>query len=121
MSKRDALRAKTVGSAKQFRSEIVTVGGEEIEVRQLSVRDRLDVYNRSTKNGVLDPLQFQIWAVISTAFVPGTNERLFEDGDYDSLVDQPTGNFIDKLSEAAINMLNVEGKPTNGSAETLTA
>lgn len=120
MSKRDALRSKTVGAAKKFRTELVTVDGEEVEVRQLSVRDRLNVYNRSTKNGVLDPLQFQIWAVISTCYVPGTNEKLFEDADYDGLVDQPTGGFLDQLSEAAINMLNVEANPTNDSAETQT-
>jgi hypothetical protein len=121
MSARDKLRSKTVGAKKNFRSEIVTVDGEEVEVRQLSVRDRLDVYNRSTKNGTLDPLQFQIWAVIATVYVPGTKERLFEDADYDSLIDQPTGSFVDKLSEAAVNMLSVEAKPTNDSAATLTA
>lgn len=120
MSARDKLRSKTVGKAKAFRTETVTVDGEQIEVRQLSVRDRLDVYNRSSKNGVLDPLQFQIWAVIATCFVPGTKERLFEDADYDSLIDQPTGSFVDQLSEAAINMLNAEAKPTNDSAETPT-
>jgi len=120
MSKRDAIRGKTVGGKKNFRTEIVTVDGEDIEVRQLSVRDRLDVYNRSTKDGVLDPLQFQIWSVIATCFVPGTKERLFEDADYDSLMDQPTGSFVDKLSEAAVEMLNVESKPTKDSAETPT-
>jgi len=120
MSKRDAIRSRTVGGKKNFKTEIVTVDGEEIEVRQLSVRDRLDVYNRSSKNGVLDPLQFQIWAVIATCYVPGTKERLFEDTDYDSLIDQPTGSFVDQLSEAAINMLNAEAKPTNDSVEAQT-
>jgi hypothetical protein len=120
MSKRDALRSKTVGAKKNFRTQIVTVDGEPVEVRQLSVRDRLDVYNRSTKNGQLDPLQFQIWSVIATCYVPETNEKLFEDADYDSLMDQPTGGFVDTLSEAAVNMLNPEGKPTNDSAATST-
>lgn len=120
MSKRDVLRSKTVGGAKKFRSKIVTVDGEDIEVRQLSVRDRLDVYNRSTKNGVLDPLQFQIWSIIATCYVPDTREKLFDDADYDSLMEQPTGGFVDQLSEAAIDMLNAEAKPTNDSAGTQT-
>jgi hypothetical protein len=120
MSARDKLRAKSVGAAKRFRKEVVTVDGDDFEVRQLSVRDRMDVYNRATKNGVLDPLQFQIWAVISTVYVPGTDERVFEDTDYESLVKQPTGSFVDKLSEAAVNMLGAEAKPTNDSVETPT-
>jgi starvation-inducible outer membrane lipoprotein len=120
MSQRDALRSKTVGAPKNFRSKVVTVDGDDFEVRQLSVRGRLDVYNRSTKNGILDPLQFQIWAVIATCYVPGTAEKVFDDTDYDLLVDQPTGSFVDKLSEAAIEMLGTEAKPTNDSAETQT-
>lgn len=120
MSVRDKLRSKTVGAAKNFRKQIETVDGEDFEVRQLSVRDRMDVYNKATKNSVLDPLQFQIWAVISTVFVPGTDERVFEDTDYESLVKQPTGSFVDKLSEVAVSMLGSEAKPTNDSVETPT-
>lgn len=120
MSARDKLRSKTVGKAKNFRSKIETIDGDEYEVRQLSVKDRMTVYNKATKNGVLDPLQFQIWAVISTCFVPGTNEKLFDDTDYESLINQPTGGFLDQLSEAAVLMLNPEANPTNDSVETPT-
>jgi hypothetical protein len=120
MSKRDALRAATVGAKKQFRTKIEVINGEEFEVRQLSVKDRMDVYNKATKNGVLDPLQFQIWAVISTVYVPGTNEKLYDETDYEGLVTQPTGGFLDQLSEAAVAMLNPEEKPTKDSVETQT-
>jgi hypothetical protein len=120
MSKRDAIRSKTVGSAKIFKKEIVTVDGEQIEVRQLSVGDRKKVLARSSKNGEVDPLDFQIWAIISTCYVPETEEKLFEDTDYNVLSEQPTGGFVDELSKVAVSMLSMEGKPTNASNETTT-
>ena len=120
MSKRDALRSLTVGKSKIFKKEIVTVDGAEIEVRQLSVGERKRVLNRSSKNGEVDPLDFQIWAIISTCYVPGTEEKLFEDTDYNVLSEQPTGGFVDELSKKAVSMLSMEAKPTNDSNETPT-
>jgi hypothetical protein len=120
MSTRDKLRAKTVGSPKTFRSINVTVDGEEIEVRQLSVKQRINIFNKATKNGEVNPLEFQIWSVIYTCYVPGTPERVFDETDFDGLAEQPTGSFLDELSAAAMKMINIEERPTNDSEETKT-
>ena len=120
MSVRDKLRSKTVGAPKNFKSTTVEIDGEEFEIRQPSVKERMDIFNHSSKDGGVNALDFQLWSVIRTCYVPGTNERVFEDSDYSVLADQPAGSFLDKLGEAAMTMLNLEEKPTSDSKGTAT-
>jgi hypothetical protein len=49
-------------------------------------------------------------AAMACTFVPGTNELVFCDEDYDALVSMPAGSVIDELSQTAAEFCNVEGK-----------
>jgi hypothetical protein len=115
MSLRDTIRSKTVGAPKHFKKNVVKVEDVEVEVRQMSVKDRLDIFNKASNGeGGVDPLKFQLWSVIYSCYVPGTNERIYEEYDYDSLVSVPTGSFVDILASEATKLMNVsnEENPT---------
>lgn len=109
---RDTLRQATLGAKKTFRSEIVEFEGSSFEIRQPTIKARAELRAKctSTKNeGVaFDMFEFLVWAVIHNTFVPGTDERVFDDTDYDSLVKSPTGGFVDEFSEVAAKLINVE-------------
>lgn len=108
--KRDALREVTIGSNKNFKKEIVEVNGKELEVRQPSVADRDKLIERCKPAGSDDIswTDFMIWNVILNTYVPGTNERVFEDGDYESLRNQPTNSFLDEIANVANRLAGAE-------------
>lgn len=117
MSLRDQLRGATVGKKPEFRHEIVKVGDHEFEVRQPSVATRSKMIKKcnvkvggSMDDAVekLDYSALQVWSVIYCTFVPGTDERVFEDGDFNHLQNQPAGGFVDELGQAAMKLMNVD-------------
>lgn len=115
---RDQIRAATVGAKPEFKSEVVEYAGIEVEIRQPSQKDRKELMKKcQDKDGRLDPLEFTVWAVIRNTFVPGTNERVFESGDYDKMIEMPAGGFIDQFGEKAMDLFNSEGKATQSSDE----
>lgn len=122
MAKRDQLRAKTVGAKKQFRTELVTIDGETFEVRQPSVAERSKIVKQAkVQTGDterMDMAELQIWATILLTYVPGTEERVFEDGDYDALAAQPAGGFVDEISKVALQLMNLGDGAAKNSEET---
>lgn len=131
---RKQIRSKTVGAKSEFKSKKEEVNGVEIEVRQPSVAARGKIMQRSRDNektqqiargksskdknakdvdtqdilSSLDYGKMQVWAVIMCSYVPDTDERVFDESDFDSLYNRPSGGFIDRLSTIAMNLMNVE-------------
>jgi len=113
-SQRDKIRAATLGKSKSLGSETVTVNGTQIELRQPTVKVRNDLLQAAkTEDGDVDFNDFLLRGVIQCAYVPGTNERVYEDADYETLAGQPTNSFVDECSEAVMRLMNV----TPGAAE----
>lgn len=108
MSDLKSIRAALLGAKVEFASKEVTVCGIKVEVRQPSVKSRRDLFKRATIDGVMDSSEFMVWAVIYNTYVPNTEERVFEDTDYEALVERPVGGFMDQISESAAEMMNVE-------------
>ena len=115
MTTRDEIRSATVGSPKIFRKEILEHNGTKIEFRQPTVRTRKEINDRSQKDaegdnviGKIDLWSFMVWSVIYCSFVPGTNEKVFEDGDFENLMEQPAGGFVDEFSTKVGELMNVE-------------
>ena len=113
MTTRDEIRSKTVGSKKVFRSEKLSYNGMEIEFRQPSIRLRKEIHDRSIKEGKedegkVDLWTYMVWSVIYCSFVPGGKELVFEDGDFENLMDQPAGGFVDEFSTKIAELLNVD-------------
>ena len=109
---RDTLRQATLGAKKHFRKEIVEFNGQEFEIRQPTIKSRSELRAKCTtvtKDGVsFDTFEFLVWSVIQNTYVPNTDERVFDDTDYNVLVENPTGGFMDKFSEIASKLLNVD-------------
>lgn len=127
MSTRDEIRSATVGSKKNFRKETLLYNGMEIEFRQPSIRLRKEIHNKSQVEGEdkdiskIDIWAYMVWSVIFCSFVPGTNDKIFEEGDYENLMEQPAGGFVDEFSTKISELLNVDvEKSLKNSAATVT-
>ncbi len=120
MSLRNKLRSATLGNVRAFRSTVVKVslpnehGVEEleIEVREPSVATRARIMKeagvQSGDMARLDIARLQVEAVMVCSFVPGTNDRVFDDIDRDALMQLPPGGWIDALSAPAMRFLNLD-------------
>ena len=108
MSVRDNIRKATVGKATNFRKEVVEYNGEKVELRQPSIKVRNELFKRSSKNDTFDMSDFLVWSTIYSAYVPNTNERVFEETDYDTLIEMPTGSFVDEFADKIAELMNVK-------------
>jgi hypothetical protein len=94
------------------RSEIIEYSGVEVEVRVPTVGARGAIFKASGISGGdmsrADFGKMQVSAVIACTYYKGTSQRVFQDTDYDELMNQPSGGVFDLLANAAINLLNVK-------------
>lgn len=81
----------------------VTFFGEELEIRQPDLRTILSISSSSAENRQMAIVDM----IIAYAFVPGTNERVFEEPDKDSLLGLPFGNDYSELQKAISELTNV--------------
>lgn len=116
---RDKIRAATVGAEKNFTKNIVDYNGIKIEIRQPSIGGRAEIMRKckttfkdmdGEERETFDMWEFLTMAVIYCSYVPGTEEKVFEEGDYESIFESPTGSFIDEFSTELIKILNVDEK-----------
>ena len=110
---RDKLRKATLGAPSVFKSEIVTFNGAKFEIRQPTIKARSNLRSRCTtvkgpSDVDFDMFEFLVWSVIANTYVPGTDDLVFDEADYDALVQNPTGGFMDQFSEVAAELMNVE-------------
>jgi len=108
------IRAKTIGSRKAFKYKIVEFEDVEIEIREPSVK----VWGQILKSvmgmegdntaGKMEYDKYLIWSVIHCAFVPGTDEKVFEDTDYETLESFPRRGFVGEFSDIAMDMMNAD-------------
>lgn len=102
---RDQLRSKIF--SEKVKIDLITLDdGQEIEVRQPSVGLLLDVV------GIENLKDRMTRMLIESCFVPGTNEKVFEDADRDSLMSLPqgSGGAYQKLIDAIQENMNLPGK-----------
>ena len=112
-TKRDDLRAKTLGDSPKFRHKIIEYKGERYEMRQPTVRARSEIIRRAmygNDGNAVDMLAAMVWAVIFNTYVPGTDTQVFADTDYDALMAKPTGGFIDTFGEVATGLMDVDSE-----------
>ncbi len=100
MSTRDTIRGKIFAS-KEFSKRTVEFFGEKIELRQPSLGLILQVQDEEDrKSAVIDTL-------IKYAYVPETDEKVFEDGDEASLLALPFGPDFIRVSNALEELTQV--------------
>ena len=109
MSLRDDIRTAMLGKSAVFKNKVVKIDGVEVEMRQPTVKSRSELFKKCTdKDGNISHSDFLVWSVIYNTFIPGTNEAVFEEADYDSLVSRPVGGIVDQLGATAGELMNVE-------------
>lgn len=98
---RDQLRSKLLSSHNP-KSEILTLFGVEVEFRQptldaiLSARENDDVKSRTVD------------MIIQYAYVPGTDERVFEDADREQILRWPFGQDMIKVQQTISKLTGVD-------------
>jgi hypothetical protein len=115
MSIRDQIRAKTVAKQKNFKHEIVKFDDIDVEIRQPTVGDRASIIDSAATpdekapNGVrVDLAKLQVSAVLACAFVPGSDEKAYDEADRPSMLAAPAGGWFDDLAKVAMRMVNVD-------------
>ena len=103
------IRTTLLNSKSNFKSKNVEVEGVEVEVRQPSMKRRRDMQKSATDdNGEFDSTKFLVYAVIYFTFYPGTNDLVFSPDDFDKLMEQPAGGWVDQIGEQASELINSE-------------
>jgi len=109
------IRSATLGAQNKFRTEKVKHGDIEVEVKQLSYADRTALMEKCTEGDKLDSLKLQVFAVIYTVVDPETGDKVFSETDYETMVQQPSGGYVDTFSKAAFKVLGLSSE--EGEAE----
>lgn len=93
---RDDIRKKIFAfESRQPDTKVIEFFGTEVEVRQPSLKDLLA--SQSAKTPEQDRI---IQMIIDYTFRPGTDERIFEIADKDSLLAMPYGEDMNRMSRA---------------------
>lgn len=105
---RDLLRSVTVGAPKNFKTEIIEFEGQEFELRQPSIKVLQTIAEKSESDGSVGMIDLGIWGMILCTYVPGTNDLVFEEGDYKEIISHPKSKFIEELSSKAIELISID-------------
>lgn len=111
------LRAITVGAKKEFASDTVEYGGAEFEVRQPSLKQRNDLLSRCRDaRGDVDPTSLMVNIVIMCTYDPESGEKVFDDTDYEAMVESPPGTYVDVIGAKALEVAGLTGDEGNPEA-----
>lgn len=106
---RDKIRSATLGKPVQFKSKVFTYEEINVEFRQPNLKDRQLLINKArNKDGEFDFIEFLVWSVISNTYVPDTSDKVFDESDYDIMIKQNSGSFVDKFGAEIAELMNVE-------------
>lgn len=97
---RDELRAKLLAT-REPTSEVIDFFGGQIELRQPTLADILKATASKDQNAAV------INTLVNYAYVPGTDERIFEDTDAASLLSLPFGGDFMRVSQALERLTQV--------------
>lgn len=97
---RNELRSKVLATQKP-KSKIVKFFGEDIELRQPLLSDIFKAQENPDRQVSV------IQTLIQYAYVPGTDERLFEEADEAVLMSQPFGSDFVAISETLAELTTV--------------
>lgn len=102
---RDAIRAAIfAGTNMKPKSKVIDFFGQSIEIKQLNLDT---VLSMRTNDENADTKSRMVQMVVLYAFVPGTEERVFEDTDRDTLLQLPFGPDFQRLQNTITELTNV--------------
>lgn len=100
VSIKDTIRAKTIGAASKARTKTIDFQGVEVAFKQpnLTVQRQL-ISKAKGADGELDGVLFMVWSVIFCTYTPDLTERVFDESDYEILMEQQLGGFLAAFSK----------------------
>ena len=87
-TKRNELRAKLLGNAPKRKTELIKLFGAEVELRQPTLATIMEMSDE------IDSKQRSVDMFVKYAYVPGTNELVFEKADAAVILAWPFGDDI---------------------------
>lgn len=110
VSNRDTIR-KAILSGRTTKTLLVNAFGIELEMRQPSLGDILDLQDmENTKQRVIQSL-------INYCYVPGTKEKVFDDADKDIIEALPFDDNFTAIQEAIADLTGVDIDAEKGNSE----
>lgn len=107
VSIKDRIRAKTVGKTSDFKVTEIDYEGEKVAFRQPNLRERQQLLNKAKDGkGEFDYIKFSVYSVIYCTYVPDLSERVFDEADFDTMMESNTGGFIDVFGKQVAEILN---------------
>ena len=101
LSARDKLRGQ-IFSAKTFLSQEITLFGATVELRQPSLGQILEAQEQPERKLALLKL------LVEYCFVPGTDDRIFEEADMDNIMNMPFSKDIEHLNDVMLGLTNID-------------
>jgi hypothetical protein len=99
---RDEIRAKLLGKTPLAKSKMITLFGMELELKQPTLEAILKT--RDTEDNTARAVDM----IIEYAFVPGTDEHVFESADREMMLRWPFGKDLTDLNEAIAELTGVD-------------
>ena len=114
MSLKNDLRSLTVGAKSEYRTIEIDYKGSKVVFKQPSLKQRKEIITKSIdKDGNVDGVAMQVYSVIHLTHDSEGN-KVFDEADYDALMEKPAGSFVDTFAESAMSLL---GKPDEETEE----
>ena len=110
---RNLIRTATLGTGADRASTIMPINGQDVEVRQPTVGQRsriLTAAGGGTTGEIKDFSKLQIAAIMHCCYVPNTEEHIFEKADEATLMNMPSGGWVDELAAEAVRLMNTEAE-----------
>lgn len=99
---RDQLRAELIGKKHKPERQTVVLFGQEVELQQPTLASILEAReNADEKTRVAD-------VFIKYAYVPGSEERVFEEGDRDVILNWPFGEELIEVQRVIAKLTGVD-------------
>lgn len=106
------LRQLLIGKGVQYKTVPYDYKGTTVYFKQPSQRVRSNIFEKATKTGSdgkdkVDGIALQVWAVIYT-LSSEDGKLVFSEHDFDRLMDEPAGGFVDTFAQQAVKVMGVE-------------
>ncbi len=99
---RDEIRAALIGSTPLAKSKLIHVFGVDIELRQPTLESIMNTRE------IEDSSQRAVGMIIKYAYVPGTDELIFEDTDTQMILRWPFGEDMLKVQETITELTGLD-------------
>lgn len=100
---------------KTYKSRLVQFFGETIEIRQPTLGDILDSVNGDNAG---DAAKQGIMVLLRYAYAPGTNDRVFDEADEESLLSLPFGEDFNRVVKAFTEVTGTDVKVAEKNSST---